>query len=168
MKSKAYTSPLKHFEMKKYFIILTIAFVSCKSENKTEKDLESFIVDRVWLSSLNKEQYYLSSKDKREFLWMTFEYRENGTYTPFVNAKGNPESNPLKKISSVYREGWSPLDFYKIEKDKIIFQNEKDVDAANLSEYQIEIGKDTILGVFEYNTLLVKNVNGVRIWKSKK
>jgi len=154
--------------MKKYFIILTIILISCKTENKTEKDIESFIVDRIWISSLNKQQYYLSSKDKREFLWFTFERKENGTYTPFSNAKGNPDTNPLENIYTDYREGWSPSDFYKIEKDKIILQDEKDVNAENLSEYEIEIGKDTIIGVFEYNTLRVKNENGVRIWKSKK
>ena len=154
--------------MKKYIIILTIILISCKTENNTKKEIESFIVDRVWLSSLNKEQYYLASKDKKEYLWMTFERRENGTYTPFTNAKGNPDTNPLKNTFTDYREGWSPLRFYKIEKNKIIYQNEKDVNAENLSEFEIGIGKDTIIGVFEYNTLRVKNEFGVRIWKSKK
>lgn len=147
---------------------MTIILISCKTENKTEKDIESFIVDRIWLSSLNKQQYYLSSKDKRKFLWWTIERKENKTYTPFTNAKGNPDTNPLKNTFTDYREGWEASDFYKIEKDKIIFQDEKDVNAENLSEYEIEIGNDTIIGVFEYNTLRLKNEYGVRIWKSKK
>lgn len=46
-------------------------------------------------------------------------------------------------------------------------QDEEDLNAENLTEYEIEIGKDTIIGVFQYNTLRVKYNWGVMVWKSK-
>lgn len=156
--------------MKFHFLILvllTLVFSAC-SDNKST-NLDSVLVDRVWISSLNKSQYYFSSKDGREYLWMTFERRDGATYTPFSEAKGNPVTNPLKKTNERYREGWSASDdYFRIIGDTLVFQDEDDVNAENLSKFYIQLGADTTIGVFDYKTLKVSNFAGTRIWRTKK
>jgi hypothetical protein len=150
-----------------FFLILSILFVSACNK-KGELTLNNALVDKVWISSLNKTQYYFSSKDGRRYIWMTFERTGEETSTPFSEAKGTPETNPLEMTHAQYREGWSDSDYFRILGDTIIFQDEGDVNAENLSKFHIELGADTTIGVFSYTTLKVSNFAGTRIWRTKK
>jgi hypothetical protein len=152
-----------HFSI---LVLLVLMFSAC-SDHKSS-NLNSVLVDKVWMSSLNRTQYYFSSKDGKEYLWMTFERRDGDTYTPFSEAKGNPVSNPLEMTNERYREGWSASDYFRIIGDTLIFQDEDDANAENLSKFHIQLGADTTIGVFDYKTLKVTNFAGTRIWRTKK
>ena len=161
--------------MYKVFKILAITsillfIVSCKKENDSEK-LNNYVVDRIWITE-NQNQYYFSSGDDKEYSWSTLRKTGDGNglddwTTPFSIAKGNPQSNPYKS-NIVNPEGWTFTDFFKIQGDKLILQREGDINAEDLMIFHLEKGKDTTIGVFSYNTLLVRNKYGNRIWKSKK
>lgn len=144
------------------FLIILINIIGCSNNQQTE-NLNSYLTDRIWMTEY-KQQYYYSSKDNKQYLWMTFERRNGGTYTPFSNAKGNPETNMLQMNVKKYREGWYYSSDYKIIGDSLILQDKDDIDAQNLTTTSLEILKDTIIGVFEYNTLL----DGRTILRSKK
>lgn len=151
-----------------FLILYTLLFISACSEDSSS-DLDKLLIDRVWISSLNQNQYYFSSKDNREYLWMKFERRDGKTYTPFSEAKGTPETNLLElAYDNTYREGWSASDYFKVIGDTIIFQEEDDINAENISKFHIEPGPDTTIGVFDYKTLKVSNFAGTRIWRTKK
>lgn len=156
--------------MKKILTILFLILISCKSEKKTSADLESFIADKVWFVGNKKTgtQYYFSDKEKRQYLWMTFERRDDGTYTPFVIAKGTPETNPLPNVLSTYREGWSPTDFYKVVGDSLVLQDEEDINGEDIWKFKLEVIKDTTIGIFEYERIRLTNYFGAQIWKTKK
>src|SRR5690606_33937598 len=92
-------------------LLLLLIFSSCYEKNNS--NINNVLVDKIWISSLNKRQYYLSSKDGRKYLWMTFERRDGGSYAPFSEAKGTPESHPLKLTYHKYKEGWAALNYFK-------------------------------------------------------
>lgn len=147
-------------------LVLLLSLLIITSCNN-KPDLYSYIVDRVWMNTKSKTQYYLSSNENREYFWLSSERRDGEYYYTFSNAEGTPETNPLPNTYTIYRQGWLESDFFKIEGDEIILQDEEDVNAENLSVFTLEQGADTTIGVFDYNTLIVVNKYGKRIWVSK-
>ena len=150
-------------------ISIVLILSSCHStKNEETQNLNTYIADRVWVSE-DKQQYYYQSNDNTEYVWMTFDRREDGTYSPFSNAQGTPDSNPLSpNVNASYTEGWSALNYFKVDGNKLITQDEDDLDATDLSTNEVEIGNDTTIGVLKYNTLIVKYHYGNRTLKSKK
>ncbi len=89
------------------------------------------------------------------------------TSTPFSKAKGTPVDNPYNidvELYSNYNEGWSESSLFKIEGNQLLLQDPEDVKAEDLSIYQLSVGKDTTIGLLDYNTLIVANEYGERIW----
>lgn len=158
------------------YIVLIIMINSCKNpDSQSKMDISTYLTDRTWVTE-NKSQYYYSSLDNKEYLWMTVERSgEIGdlskTSTPFSKAKGTPFDNPYnidKEIYSNYNEGWSESSHFKIKGNQLLLQYPEDIKAENLNIYQLRVGKDTTIGLFEFNTLLVANEYGERIWLAEK
>ena len=154
----------------KYFLALSIFLITgCNSEESTKDQsaqLYEYITDRVWLTE-NKTQYYFSSKDDKEYLWMVMDRREDGTYSPFAVAKGTPADNLISISTDSYQEGWYESEYFKIEDNKLIEQDIDDTFGEYLTTYTLEIGQDTIIGVLDYNTLKVINKYAVRTWVTR-
>ncbi|MGC6429845.1 MAG: hypothetical protein ACON5F_02270 [Jejuia sp.] len=140
----------------------------CQSKNDNSSNLKSFVSDKTWIEFSNKFQYYYSSKDDGQYLWMTFERREDGTYTPFTPAKGDPYTHHLPNTLTKYREGWSKSSLFKIIGDSLVLQDQDDIKAENLTSYHLEIISDTTIGIIDYYRLKKTNDFGSTIWHSKK
>ena len=144
------------------FIELVLS--SCASSPESLHDL---LVDKVWMDE-NDEQMFFSSKEGREYYWMTFDHRPDGTYTPFSAAKGTPDGYPLPKTYATYLEGWSPSTFFKIKGDSLALQDENDLKGKSMMAFKVEAGGDTTIGIFDFKTLRVTNEYGIRIWRTQK
>lgn len=151
--------------MKKLTLFVIGLFILMNSCNNNSSELNNLLTDKTWITE-NKGQYYFSSNDSREYIWMSFERREGNTYTPFIIAEGTPETNPLPKDKWT-RKGWRKSQYFKIVKDTLIFQDEYDINGEDLTKFHVEMGNDTVIGIVNYKTLRVTNNYGVRIWKTK-
>lgn len=160
---------LNEYPMKYLFALSILLITSCNSKETSidqSVQLYDYITDRVWLTE-NKAQYYFSSKDDKEYLWMVMEHREDGTYSPFVEAKGTPSNNMISVSTDPYQKGWYESDYFKIENNILIQQDTDDTFGQNLTTFTLEIGKDTTIGILDYNTLKVINKYGIRTWVSR-
>lgn len=146
--------------MKKLISISLLLIISC-TQTKQE-DPYVVLVDRVWMTELNKTQYYYSSTDGFQFLWSKFERRNGGTYTPFSLAKGTPYTHPLPRTYSGISEGWHISSYFKINQDSIYLQDEEDIDANYLISYKIKVANDTVIGIVKYNKIILENKHGKR------
>lgn len=133
---------------KRYLIIFLVSFllISCK-EKKVDK--YSFITDRIWRTlDYNESQYYFSSSDNSKYIWIPSK-REG---TKYSLAKGNPKTNPYNPSP----EGWLKSATFKIDNDTLFWQSIKDIKGENVQKREIKIGKDTLIGIVNYNTLRAK------------
>lgn len=147
-------------------ISIWLLMVACSSE--LSSNLDALLVDRIWLSSPNQTQFYFSSTDQVQYLWMAVERRNGNGYISFSPAKGTPESHPLPEEYTDFKEGWYASSNFKIEGDSIFFQDEDDILGEYIHSYHIKLGMDTTIGLFDFNTIIATNEIGQRMWRSKK
>lgn len=155
-----------------YFLII----VSCS--DKKAIDMEKYIDDKVWISFVDiddetPDQVYYNSSNKIYYIYQATEIKGedenylNTVYSPWKKYKGTPHTNPYPTAEeSLYKkkyEGWMELKYYRIKNNKILLQRLDDINGSSVDTVLVEKGKDTIIGIFEYNTLkttFIDNVTG--------
>jgi len=118
---------VSHHLMKKLtYIIILIAFISCKSENKktdfgqnkkAEKEIKSPIVGKWQVTKSNIEPFEIIPNAKKLYLNTVFEFLENGKHRVYENN----ESDFFSSVS------------YRIDGQKLVM-----VDFDMVFEYEIE------------------------------
>ena len=126
--------------MKKILLFFTV-IIAFGCRNK--QDTESILVDRVWISH-NNTQYYFSSKYKKQFKWVS--QNSSGEFKPAYGTPSTQKFNPNL-------EGWLSLGRFKIEGDTLYVQKESDINGEDVTALYLKPGKDSIIGIVEYQTM---------------
>ena len=145
--------------MYKYFSATAFLFLLAACQNKPKEDLKEFITDKVWIDTRHEGQYYYSSEDGKQYLWMPAV--RDGKLRP---AKGTPETHKYNPNP----EGWMPLANFKIIGDTLVRQSEDDLEGKDIFKIPLERRKDTTIGIIDY--YVVKAYPGAinTTWLSRK
>lgn len=146
-------------------INLLVFATSCQQKDSKKVDLEKYVVNKVWLNFLDENPYqlYFNKSDGKRYMYLATEIRGedrfdlNNIYTPWKKYKGTPETNPQPAVEkAIYLrnyEGWSDMEYFKVMDNMILYQDFDDISGKELDTVFIEKGKDTLIGIFNYETL---------------
>lgn len=163
----------------KKIILLSIIFISCSCSRKV--DYEELLEDRVWLGYYkddeHPDQLYFESESKKNYSYNAIEEKNGGNdlsdlYSPWVQFKGIPNTNPFPDKYYSYAEGWLSLSEYKIVDNKVMLQSESDLKGERVTIYDLNYVGDTIIGIHKYDKILrdVIQPDGssyIKVWVSK-
>lgn len=168
-------------------MVFSILATACKQQVSKEENIEEYLVDKVWLYFLDKNdetpnQFYFNKIDGKRYIYSATEIKNDGAslddyLSPWKKFKETPKTNREPEArETIYRknyEGWREMEYFKVLDNMILYQDLKDVSGKELDTVFIEKGKDTLIGIFKYETLKTQRTDMIagkpwhQTWVSK-